>query len=106
MTAYPLQSPPHAGAQVTWQNPPASGDTVQPGTKVGLAIFNASGSSITASIPLPPSDGQTVTARSVTVVAGAFFILPLPSAVYGTSPVVITYTGTLTQVYAGLISIP
>ena len=106
MTAYALQSPPHAGAQVTWTNPPANGDTVVPGTKTGLLIYNGGGGTVTVSIPLPTSDGQTVTARLVTLLTLQTWLIPLPSSVYGTSAVTLTYTGTLTLVYAANVSIP
>jgi hypothetical protein len=108
LATYGLQSPPHAGAQLTFVVP-ASGDQVTPGQGVGIMIINPTGNgSITVSLPMPASDGVTVGPRVVTVPAAsaAPFIIPVPSSVYGAAPIALTYTGTLTTVQAALITIP
>jgi hypothetical protein len=108
LATYSLQSPPHAGAQLTFVVP-ASGDLVTPGQGIGLMVINPTGNgSVSVSLPMPTSDGVTVGPRSVTCAASSVnpTIIPLPSAVYGTSPISLTYTGTLTTVQVALITIP
>ena len=108
MATYTLQSPPHAGAQLTFVTP-ASGDLVTPGTGVGIMIINPTGNgSVTVSLPMPASDGVTVGPRVVTCTAASAnpTIIPIPSTVYGTVPIALTYTGTLTTVQAALVTIP
>ena len=57
---------------------------------------------------MPASDGVTVGPRTVLCAAASATptLIPLPSSVYGTAPVAITYTGTLTTVQVALITIP
>lgn len=108
MATYALQSPPHAGAALTFVVP-ASGDQVTPGQGIGLMIINPTGNgAVTVSLPMPASDGVTVGPRSVSCAANSAnpTIIPLPSAVYGSAPIALTYTGTLTTVQAALITIP
>ena len=108
MATYSLQSPPHAGAQLTFQVP-ASGDLVTPGQGIGLVVLNPTGNgAVTVSIPMPASDGVTVGPRSVSCPAASATptLIPLPSSVYGSAPVALTYTGTLTTVQVALITIP
>jgi hypothetical protein len=63
---------------------------------------------VTVSLPLPTVDNQAVTARvvSLAATAGLTALIPLPSSVYGSSPVVLTYTGTLAGVGVAVIAIP
>lgn len=108
MATYSLQSPPHAGAQLTF-SVPASGDLATPGQGIGLMVINPTGNgAVTASLPMPASDGVTVGPRSVSCAASSVnpTIIPLPSSVYGTTPIAVTYTGTLTTVQVALITIP
>ena len=109
MATYALQSPPHAGAQLTFTSPPANGDLVTPGQGIGLLVINPTGNgSVTVSLPMPASDGVTVGPRTVTCAASSAnpTLIPLPSSVYGTAPIALTYTGTLTTVQVALITIP
>lgn len=108
MATYPLQAPPHAGAQLTF-SAPASGDLATPGVGYALMVVNPTGNgNVTVSLPMPTSDGVTVGPRVVTCPAGstAPTFIPLPPAVYGTAPITLTYTGTLTTVQVALIIIP
>ena len=108
MATYALQSPPHAGAQLTFQVP-ASGDLAKPGQGIGLLVLNPTGNgSVTVSLPMPTSDGVTVGPRTVACAAASATptLIPLPATVYGSSPIAITYTGTLTTVQVALITIP
>lgn len=108
MATYSLQSPPHAGAQLTFVTP-ASGDLVTPGQGIGIMIINPTGNgAVTVSLPMPASDGVTVGPRIVSCAAasGSPTIIPIPSSVYGTAPIALTYTGTLATVQAALITIP
>jgi hypothetical protein len=108
MTTYALQAPAHAGAQITW-TVPATGDLATPGVGYALMVVNptANGSS-TVSLPMPASDGVTVGPRVITCPAGttAPTVIPLPPAVYGTSPVTLTWTGTVANISVALIVIP
>jgi hypothetical protein len=109
LATYTLQSPPHAGAQLTFTEPPASGDLVTPGQGYGLLVINPTGNgSVTVSLPMPTSDGVTVGPRVVTCAAATATptLIPLPSSVYGTAPIALTYTGTLTTVQVAYITIP
>jgi len=105
---YALQGAPHAGAQVSYTTPPANGDTFTPLQGAGLLITqpSAGGTSITISIPTPTYDGLTGPVRVVTVPANVDYIIPVPDSVYGTAPVAVTYTGTLTSVGVALVRIP
>ena len=108
MATYALQSPPHAGAALTFQVP-ASGDLAKPGQGIGLLVLNPTGNgSVTVSLPMPTSDGVTVGPRTVACAAASATptLIPLPATVYGSSPIAITYTGTLTTVQVALITIP
>lgn len=104
MTTYTLQQPPHAGAQLTFSTP-ASGDQAPTGPGIGLLVINPSGgTTITVSLPPLTSDGLTVGPRIVSILAGATWIIPLPSGVYGAAPVTLTYTGTLTGVLVAAVN--
>jgi hypothetical protein len=108
LATYPLQSPPHAGAQLTF-SVPASGDLAKPGQGVGLLVLNPTGNgAVTVSLPMPASDGVTVGPRTVNCAAasGTPTLIPLPATVYGSAPIAVTYTGTLATVQVALITIP
>lgn len=106
LSVYKLQVSPHAGLALALVTP-ASGDLAPTAAGNGLLVINPSGgTSITVSLPLPASDGQTVTPRVITIPAGQTWLIPLPASVYGTANVPVTYTGTLTSVLAGLMAIP
>ena len=108
MATYSLQSPPHAGAQLTFVVP-ASGDQVLPGQGTGLVVINPTGNgSVTVSLPMPASDGVTVGPRIVSCAASSAnpTVIPLPSTVYGIAAIALTYTGTLATVQVALITIP
>lgn len=107
MTTYALQSPPHAGAQLSF-NVPANGDLAATGPGIALMVVNPLGNgTVTVSIPVPQTDGMTVGPRVVSCPAGAPpTVIPLPSYVYGNGPVALTYTGTLATVQVALITIP
>lgn len=109
MATYALQSPPHAGAQLTFPVVPASGDQVTPGQGIGLLVINPTGNgAVTVSLPMPASDGVTVGPRVVTCAASSAnpTLIPLPSSVYGSAPIALTWTGTLASVLVALITIP
>lgn len=109
MATYSLQSPPHAGAQLTFTTPTASSDLMLPGQGVGLLVINPTGNgSVTVSLPMPASDGVTVGPRSVSCPAASATptLIPLPSSVYGAVPITPTYTGTVANVSVALITIP
>jgi hypothetical protein len=108
LATYTLQSPAHAGAQLTF-SVPASGDLATPGQGIGLLIINPTGNgTVTVSLPMSTSDGVTVGPRSVTCAASSVnpTLIPLPQSVYGTAAVSLTYTGTLATVQVALITIP
>lgn len=108
MATYPLQGPSHAGAAITGATP-ANGDLAPTGSGIGLLVINpAAGTTITVAIPLPNVDGtQTVTSRTVSIAAGANWIIPLPDSVYGVGLTgALTYTGTLTGVLVSAVRIP
>lgn len=108
MAVYTLQNPVHAGSQVTYTTPPANGDTFTPGAGIALLITQptAGGTSINVLIPTPAYDGLTGPVRTVTVAQNTDSLIPVPDSVYGTAPVTVTYTGTLTSVGVALIRIP
>lgn len=100
MATYTVQSPVHAGTQPTWVTP-TSGDLAPTGPANYLVVFNGSVSSINVTLPIPNFDGQSVTSRVVavpasTLAAPAPVMIPLPSSVYGTGTVAITYSATTT----------
>jgi hypothetical protein len=108
MATYPVQAPAHAGAQLTFSTP-ASGDQAVPGAGIALMVVNPTGNgAVTVSLPMPLLDGVTVGPRVVSCPAGssAPVIIPLPSSVYGSGPITLTYTGTLTTVQVALFTIP
>ena len=104
-TTYTLQSPPHAGAALAL-TVPANGDIVPTGSGIGLLVINSAAGTMTVVLPLPTVDGQVVTARTVTILASATWLIPLPSSVYGVGTVTVTYTGTLAAVGVAVISTP
>lgn len=107
-TTYALQSPAHAGAQLTFVVP-ATGDLATPGQGTGILVINPTGNgAVTVSLPMPASDGVTVGPRSVSCAANSAnpTLIPLPQSVYGTAAISLTYSGTLTTVQVALITIP
>ena len=106
MATYLNQSPVHAGSQVTFTSPPASGDIAPCGPGIGLLVVNPTGgTTITVSLPMLPVDGMTAGPRVISIPVTTTELIPLPSSVYGSS-VTITYTGTLTTVQVASISSP
>jgi hypothetical protein len=105
MATYAIQTPPHAGAQITYTAPPASGDVAPTGSGIGLLVRSPS-ATITVSLPMLSFDGVTVGPRVVTVTSGQDWLIPLPSSVYGSPSVILTYSGTLTSVQVAVITTP
>ena len=103
MATYAVQSPVHAGTQLTWVTP-ASGDLAPTGAANYLIVFNGSASSITVTMPITPTyDGMTIggAGRTYTVVASTLaapapMVIPLPSTVYGAGTTVINYSAVTT----------
>ncbi len=108
MTAFAVQAPGHGGAVITLTAPTTgSVDTVPTGAGIGLWVVGPSSASATVAIPIPNVDGtQTVTARSVTINTATSQLIPLPSTVYGTGPITLTWSGTLTACTVAVITIP
>ena len=108
MTAFSVQAPGHGGAVVTLTLPTTgSVDTVPTGPGIGLWVVGPSSASATVAIPVPNVDGTlAVTARSVTIATATSQLIPLPSSVYGTGPITLTWSGTLTASAVAVISIP
>ena len=107
MTAYSLQTPGHAGLQLTPVTPTTGAvDTTPTGANIGLFIVGPSSASATLSIPVPAYDGQSVTARSVTIASGQIWTVPLPPNVYGPGPLTLTWGGTLTACTVSLVGMP
>jgi|SRR6516164_1776719 hypothetical protein len=105
MTAYAIQSPPHAGAQLTMTLPTTGAvDTWPTGANVSAFIQGPSSATATVSLPIPTFDGQAVTARSVTVASGQTWFVPLPPSVYGVGPITVTWSGTLTASAVAIIT--
>ena len=107
MTALAVQSPPHAGQQLTMTTPTTGAvDTIPTGAGLGLLILAGSGSA-TVTIPIPNFDGQAVTGRLITVASGNTpWSVPLPPSVYGPGPVTLTWGGTLTGVTYAVVTTP
>jgi len=104
MTAYALQSPAHAGLTLSSTTPTTGAvDTCPTGANIVMVIVGPSSASATVAIPLPAYDGQAVTARSFTVASGAIGAVPMPASVYGTGPVTLTWSGTLTACTVNVI---
>jgi hypothetical protein len=107
MTAYALQTPAHAGLQLTGVTPTTGAvDTCPTGANIAMVIVGPSSASATVAIPVPAYDGLAVTARSVTIASGQTWIVPMPSGVYGPGPVTLTWSGTLTAASVNVISAP
>jgi hypothetical protein len=86
VTAYVIQSPPHAGATLTETIPALTGNTSPCGNGVGLLVKNGSGSSITVTVHIPAAithDGLVVPNRVVTVPATSDAVIPMVAATYG-----------------------
>src|SRR5215831_4658022 len=97
MTAYALQTPAHAGLQLTGVLPTTGAvDTCPTGANIVMVVVGPSSASATVAIPVPNVDGLAVTARSVTIASGQTWAIPMPSTVYGPGPVTLTWSGTLT----------
>jgi len=106
MTAYSIQSPAHAGLQLSGTLPTTGAvDTCPTGPNVQMIIQGPSSASATVSIPLPAYDGQAVTARSVTVASGTVWSVPMPASVYGPGPVTLTWSGTLTASSVNVVAV-
>jgi hypothetical protein len=109
VATYAVQTPPHAGAAITFTSPPASGDVAPCGVGYALLIIApAANGTVTVALTTPSEDGLTVQSRTVTMpqaTPGPAWLIPLPPSVYGGSTV-LTYTGTLTTVQAAVISSP
>lgn len=106
MTALATQSPGHAGLQLTMTTPTTGAvDTVATGANISLLILAGSGSA-TVTIPIPNVDStQAVTGRQVSIASGNTpWSVPLPSSVYGTGPVTLTWGGTLTGVTYAVVA--
>ena len=108
MTAFAVQAPGHGGAVITLTAPTTgSVDTVPTGAGIGLWVVGPSSASATVAIPIPNVDAtQMVTARSVTIATATSQLIPLPSTVYGTGPITLTWSGTLTACTCAVITIP
>lgn len=105
MTAYTVQSPSHSGLQLSGTLPTTGAvDTCPTGANIAMIIQGPSSASATVAIPLPNVDGQAVTARSVTIASGQTWIVPMPATVYGTGPVTLTWSGTLTASSVNVIA--
>ena len=106
MATYTLQNPPHAGAQVTFVSPPASGDIAPCGSAMALMVVNPTANgTVTVSLPALTDDGLTVGPRVVSIPQATTWFIPLVSSVYG-STVTLTYTGTLATVQVAVITFP
>ena len=106
MTALATQSPGHAGLQLTMTTPTTGAvDTVATGANISLLILAGSGTA-TVTIPIPNVDStQAVTGRLVTIATGNTpWSVPLPSSVYGTGPVTLTWGGTLTGITYAVVA--
>lgn len=108
MTAFSVQAPGHGGAVITLTLPTTgSVDTVPTGPGIGLWCVGPSSASMNVTIPIPNVDGtQTVTGRNVVINTATSQLIPLPSSVYGTGPITLTWGGTLTASAVAVISIP
>ena len=107
MTAYTLQTPSHAGLQLTPTTPTTGAvDTCPTGANIVMVIVGPSSASATVAIPVPNVDGLAVTSRSVTIASGQTWTVPMPSTVYGPGPVTLTWSGTLTAATVNVISAP
>lgn len=106
MTAYAIQSPPHAGQQLTMTLPTTGAvDTWPTGANVHALIVGPSSASATVALPIPTFDGQAVTARSVTIASGQVWSIPLPPSVYGVGPITVTWSGTLTASSVAIVTV-
>ena len=91
MATYSVQSPPHAGAQVTLSAPGGTtGDLAPTGSGIALLVVNGATSTSVSLTPVT-FDGLAVTARSVTIPATSTTLIPLPSSVYGAGTTAVTY---------------
>ena len=102
MATYAVQTPAHAATALSVVTP-VSGDLAPTGPANYLMVFNGQASgSITVTLPVPNVDGNlTVTSRTVTIAASTLAApvlqpIPLPSTVYGTGTVAVTYSSTTT----------
>ncbi len=108
MTALAVQSPTHAGQQLSMTTPTTGAvDTVPTGAGLGLLILAGSGSG-NVTIPIPNVDGtQAVAGRLVTIASGNTpWSVPLPPSVYGAGPVTLTWAGTLTGITYAVLMTP
>ena len=106
MTAYAIQSPPHAGQQLTMPLPTTGAvDTWPTGANVAAVIVGPSSASMNVTLPVPTFDGLAVTGRVVTIATGQTWIVPLPPSVYGVGPITVTWAGTLTASAVAIVTV-
>ncbi len=101
MTTYAVQAPIHrpAGA-ITLAAPGGTTGDLAP-TGAGLALMVVNGATpTTVSFAVP--DGMTVTFPAITIAATSAYLIPLPSSVYGTGTVAVTYGNVTTLTGSGL----
>jgi hypothetical protein len=97
---YTIQSPPHAGAQITLIAPGGtSGDQAPTGSGLALLVVNGATPTTVTLVPTP-FDSLTVGTRTFTVVASSTNLIPLPASVYGTGTTAIGY-GNITTLSGG-----
>lgn len=108
MATYAVQNFPHAGANITYTSPVASGDIATCGASTALLVVNPSANG-TVTVALQALglnvDGLTAPTRTVSITQGNTAVIPVPTSVYGSS-VALTYTGTLTTVQGAVITFP
>lgn len=118
MTAYTVQSPPHAGATLTTAAPAATGNTAPGGNGVGLLVINPTGgTSVTVSLHVPTAfthDGLPIAgagpngSRTLTVASPGYGVLPIVAATHvdpSTGLATFDVSGTLTNVLCAVIAI-
>jgi hypothetical protein len=105
MTAYVLQSPPHAGATLTTTAPAATNNTAPCGNGVGLYLINPTGGTsctITMHVPAVITfDGLVIPNRTLAIASPGYGVLPLVAADYldpATGLCLFDVSGTLTNV--------
>jgi len=112
MATYGVQTPVHAGTQLTWVTPAVSGDLAPTGPANYLVVFNGSASSITVTMPIAPTyDGMTIggSGRTYTVVASTLaapapMVIPLPPSVYGAGTTAVNFSA-VTTVFVCVIAV-
>lgn len=108
MAIYAIQSPGHGGLNMltSGMTTPVNGDQVQPGPGTFLLIQSGASGAATLSIPLPTYDGQVVGPRVfASFGASNIELIPIPTSVYGSSLVTLTWGGTLTTVVVAAVTV-